>query len=119
MIWMYYVRNLIDDNCTKSIWKKFSVDELGAACKQLKLNKDSDMSLNFYVFKYAPADFLIVLCDIINDLILHCYAPLLWLSGTILPLQKWASLHKMQVLSLRPLYYVVKSVRENYIHNGA
>ena len=47
--------------------EKFSVDELGAACKQQKPNKkDSDMSLSSYVFKYAPADFLIVLCDLIN-----------------------------------------------------
>ena len=29
------------------------------------------MSLNSYVFKYAPADFLTVLCDLINALILH------------------------------------------------
>ena len=80
-----------------------SVDELGAACKLLKPNKkNSDMSLNSYVFKYAPVDFLIVLCDVINVLTLHGHAPLLWLSGTILSLLKSASLDKTQVLSYRP-----------------
>ena len=71
------LRKELDDSCINSIWEQFSVDELGAACKQLKPNKtDSDMSLNSYVFKYAPADFLIVLCDLINALILHGHAPL-------------------------------------------
>ena len=50
-----------------------------------------------------PADFLIVLCDLINALILHGHAPLSWLSGTILPLLKSASLDKTQVLSYRPI----------------
>ena len=86
------------------MWEKFSIDELGATCKQLKPNKkDSDMSLNSYVFKYAPADFLIVFCDLINALILNDHASLSWLSGTILPLLKSTSLDKMQVLSYWPV----------------
>ena len=86
------------------MWEKLSVDELGAVCKKLKPNKkDSNMSLNSYVFKYAPADFLIVLCDLFNALILHGHAPLSWLSGAILPLLKSASLDKTQVLSYRPI----------------
>ena len=67
----------LDDSCINSIWEKFSVDELGVACKQLKPNKkDSDMSLNSYVFKYASADCLIVLCYLINAFILYGHAPL-------------------------------------------
>ena len=98
------LRKELDDSCVNSMWEKFSVEELGAACKQLKPNKkDSDMSLYSYVFKYAPADLLIVLCDLINALILHGHAPLSWLSGTILPLLKSASLDKTQVLSYRPI----------------
>ena len=94
------LRKELDDSCINSIREKFSVDKLGVACKQLKPNKkDSDMSLNSYVFKYAPADFLIVLSDLINALILHGHAPLSWLSETILPLLKLASLDKTQVLS--------------------
>ena len=98
------LRKEFDDSCINSMWEKFSVDELGAACKQLKPNKkDSDMSLNSYVFKYAPADFLIVLCNFINALILHGHALLSWLLGTILPFLKSASLDKTQVLSYRPI----------------
>ena len=94
----------LDDSCINSMWEKFSVDELGAACKQLKPNKNnSNMSLSSYVFKYVPADFLILLCDLINALILHGHALLSWLSGTILPLLKSASLDKTQVLSYRPI----------------
>ena len=41
------LRKELDDICINSMWEKFSVDELGATCKQLKPNKkDSDMSLN-------------------------------------------------------------------------
>ena len=86
------------------MWEKFSVDELGAACKQLKPSKkDSDLSLNSYVSKYAPADYLFVLCDLINALILHGHAPLSWLSGTIFLLLKSAGLDKTQVLSYMPI----------------
>ena len=49
--------------------EKFSVDELGAVCKHLKPNKNSDLSLNSHVFNYAPADFSIVSSDLINALI--------------------------------------------------
>ena len=106
------LRKELDDSCINSMWENFSVDELGAACRQLKPNKrDSDRSLNSYVFTYVPADFLIVLCDLINALILHGHAPLSWLAGTILPLLKSASLDKTQVLSYRPItcqVYLVK-----------
>ena len=61
------------------------------------------MSLNSDVFKFAPADFLIVLYDLMNTLILHGHAPLSWLSETILPLLKSVSLDKTQALSYRPI----------------
>ena len=75
------------------------------------------MSLNSFVFNYAPADFLIVLCDLVNALILLGHAPLSWLLGSVLPSLNSASLDKIQVLSYRPI--TLPSLRENYRHNGA
>ncbi len=101
---LHAFRKTLDNACIDGCWNTFTLDEVSAACNQLKPNKkDSDLLLNSSAFIHAPLNFVTVLCSLVNAAILHGHAPSSWLTGTILPLLKSSNLDKSLVTSYRPI----------------
>ena len=94
----------LDNKCIGQSWEVFSIVEILNACKILKpFKSDSDINLNSSAIINAPNCFFEILCDLINAVVWHGYAPSTWLSGTIIPLLKSANLDKSQLSSYRPI----------------
>ena len=75
--------------------KKFTVEEVTAACMLLKHDKkDAHVKLNSSANIYAPSIVFRVLCLLVNSIVLHGHVPPQWLTGTIIPLLKSGNVDK-------------------------
>ena len=94
----------LNNDCVNVKWQKFTVEEVTAACMQLKHDKkDADVKLNSSAIINAPAVIFKLLCLLINAIVLHGHVPPQWLTGTILPLLKSGNVDKSSFLSYRPI----------------
>ena len=83
---------------------KITVEEVTAACMQLKHDKkDANVELNSSAIIYLPLIVFRVLCLLVNAIVLHGQVPAQWLTGTILPLLNSGNVDKSSFLSYRPI----------------
>ena len=96
--------NNLNDACVNVKWRKFSIEEVTAACMQFKRNKkDADVELNSSAIIYTPTIVFRVLCLLVKATEMCGHIPPLWLTDTIHPLLKSGNVDKSSFLSCRPI----------------